>query len=86
MKKREKTVNWAEKVTLLYEKVTKNDPFNAAMDLHNNAVGRNLFLNETYVKSPENHDILLKMMEKAVKIREIEQFELFKDQLVYITE
>ena len=41
---REKSVIWTKKVTDLYEKVTQNEFLDQLMDLHNNEIGRTLFL------------------------------------------
>ncbi len=38
-KNKDKSAFWAQKVTHLHEKLTKNEILDTAMDLHNNAVG-----------------------------------------------
>ncbi|WP_297692547.1 hypothetical protein [uncultured Eudoraea sp.] len=86
VKNDQKTAKWAKYVTKMYENVTKNENVEAAMDLHNNAIGRKLFLDEKWTKSTEIEQILLKMMEKAIKIDKIEELINLKDQLVYISE
>ncbi|WP_100802637.1 hypothetical protein [Ulvibacter sp. MAR_2010_11] len=82
----EKALIWAEKVTKLYEKVTKNDVLAQAMDLHNNEIGRMLFLNEKTSKIDDFLSFLTEMMKKAVKIIKIEETNMYTKQLVYISE
>lgn len=86
LKKAEKVTKWAQKVTDLYEKVTKNEALDVAMDLHNNVIGRKLFLLGFSEKPAENVENLLKMTEKAVKIERIEDISVLEDLLVYISE
>ena len=82
----EKTTIWAEKVTNMYEKVTQNDPLDEAMDCHNNAIGRKLFLCHFAQKTDKMIDFLLKMMENSVKIEKIEEIKNYQDKLVYISD
>lgn len=86
LKNKEKCTNWAEKVTNLYEKVTKNDLLEEAMDLHNNAVGRKLFLTDFLSNSTEIERNLLEMTQKSIKFSKIEELFHLQDQLVYISE
>jgi hypothetical protein len=79
-------VKWAKNVTKLYEKVTKNENLEAVMDMHNNAIGQKLFLDKKWNKSTEIEQILLQMMEKAIKIDKIEEIIKYKNHLVYISE
>lgn len=77
---------WTEKVTNLYEKVTKNDFLEKTMDLHNNAVGRILFLDIFDDSEAEIIILLGKKTKNAHKIAKIEDVENFKSELVYILE
>lgn len=85
-KNAEKSVIWTEKVTKLYEKVTKNELLDEAMDLHNNRIGRELFLIHFSDKTAKIEQILLKMTKKAVKIGQIKDIEMVSGQMVYISE
>jgi hypothetical protein len=69
----------------MYEKVTKNEFLEEAMDLHNNDIGRKLFLTVSVRKSTKKDHILLKMMQKAVKIDKIEELVGLENKLVYIS-
>ena len=82
LKNRQKSALWAEKVTNLYEKVTKNELLDKTMDLHNNALGRKLFLE---AKTHDFEQILLKMMKNGRKIDENHSISLNTNELVYIS-
>lgn len=83
-KSNEKSVIWAQKVTHLYEKVTQNALLDEKMDLHNNDVGRILFLKVFDKNEAEIIQILQKEIETAIKIEKTEDFELAENKLVYI--
>jgi hypothetical protein len=80
-KNRQKSVIWAKKVTDLYEKVTKTDLLNRSMDLHNNAIGRKLFLESN---SADLEQKLVEMMRNGRIIDQNMQFSSFGKELVYI--
>jgi len=79
-----KSVNWTQKFTDLYEKVTQNDILDEMMDLHNNEVGRIAFLQKNHLNHDEIIDYLLKMTQNALKIEEIHDLSKLKNRLVYI--
>ncbi len=79
----QKSIIWTEKVTNLYEKVTKNDLLDEAMDLHNNEIGRMLFLNENL---SEKLILMQKMLKNAKKVTNIDEIESFHGVLIYISE
>lgn len=83
-KNAQKSTIWAKKVTFLYEKATQNKNLDKEMDLHNNEVGRNLFLLHFDQKEPKIIEILQEMMKNAEKIVKIEEFSNYKKQLVFI--
>lgn len=86
IKNDEKAAIWVQKFTNMYEKVTNNTFFDEAMDLHNNQVGRNLFLVKNELKNIDLIQYLLKMIKKAQKIENIDAIENCSEQLVYISE
>lgn len=82
----EKSLKWAEKITNLHEELFPNDEYNRLMDLHNNKVGRNLFLKA--VKSGKKSkqellEILIKKSKSAVGLRSETEFQDYRDRLVY---
>lgn len=85
-KHRRKSVDFTEKIVNYYEKVTQNEILDRKMDFHNNAIGRNLFL----IKNEENEsqmiDFIQNMADFAQKVTKIEDFQYYKNDLVYLTE
>lgn len=79
-------VEWAEKVTTLHEKMAPNEPLETVMDLHNNKMGINLFVEEKLHEKPllEIKEILLKQMELGVKVSSMEEMKQHTDKMVYI--
>jgi hypothetical protein len=81
----QKSIFWTEKVVNYYEKVTKNDALDAEMDFHNNAFGRNHFSAHFEKKIDEIIQFFQISAENAQNITKIEEIELFKNQMVYIS-
>jgi hypothetical protein len=79
-------IYWAEKITDLYENVTKNDPLDRAMDMHNNRMGRSYFLSLLNENKEEIVHFLQKKAENAQKVAKIEEIDIVKNSLVYISE
>ncbi|MBL4662570.1 MAG: hypothetical protein JKY22_03200 [Flavobacteriaceae bacterium] len=82
----QKSVFWAEKITLLYEKVTKNDILDQQMDLHNNKLGRQWFKENMFENEAKTIDFIQKCLRKSKKITKIEEIESFENTLIYISE
>ena len=83
-KNKQKSVNWTKKVVNYYEKVTKNELLDRAMDYHNNTEGRDYFLenfDELETKTIEKLQFLAK---NAQKVAKIDDFGKLKGSLVYI--
>ncbi|QNJ97417.1 hypothetical protein ALE3EI_0842 [Constantimarinum furrinae] len=80
----EKSEFWAKKVTDLYEKVTKNDPLDQAMDLHNNNIGRVVFRSKTFKNDTEIINFLQNMAENAQKVSKMNEIEDSEENLIYI--
>lgn len=77
----EKAMYWSEKVTNLHELLSPNAAIARKMDLHNNFIGRNLFL-----QNPDM-DIIPKlegMMQKALKLNSVEEIKNAGTKLVFI--
>ena len=81
-----KSAFWTQKVVNYYEKVTKNDLLDMVMDIHNNDLGRNLFLANFERFSFNSVDFFKEMAQNAEKITKIEDIENIKTSLVYISE
>ena len=83
---REKSVIWTKKVTDLYEKVTQNEFLDQLMDLHNNEIGRTLFLDLFDKNEATIINYLKEKSENAQKLTETEDVTNFKGKLVYLEE
>ncbi|MEZ4857254.1 MAG: hypothetical protein R2781_00415 [Flavobacteriaceae bacterium] len=82
----QKSVIWTKKVVDFYEKVTKNEILDTKMDLQNNAFGRNHFTTHFNKKEAEIVSFFQNSAQKAQKVTKIEEIDLIKNQLVYISE
>lgn len=82
----EDLVSWAEKITSLHEELAPNEDLEKAMDLHNNQMGRQLFISENLHEKDltEIQEILIQVMEKAVKVESLAEIDKYKYNLVYI--
>ncbi|MDC8002437.1 hypothetical protein POV27_00100 [Aureisphaera galaxeae] len=85
-KNAKKSADFTQKVTDLYEKATKNEEMDQAMDFHNNAIGRSLFLDFFDQNESELVNLVQKKAEKAQKVAKFEEIEQYKNELVYISE
>lgn len=86
LKSKQKSVFWAQKVTTLYEKVTRNSALDEAMDLHNNAIGRLCFFKLLEENEAKMVEYLQKKTETAKKVSTIEEMLKLKLDLVYLEE
>ena len=78
----QKSVDFAKKLTDLYEKATQNEPMDQAMDYHNNAVGRSIFI-EIGIKKDDFAIVFVEKMSKnAKKVSNLIDFESNKRDLV----
>ncbi|GEQ84786.1 hypothetical protein ULMS_02940 [Patiriisocius marinistellae] len=83
-KNKQKSVFWAQKVGDLYEKVTQNEKMDKAMDLHNNSVGRILFLNLLEKNEEEILSFLAFKTQSSQKANTIADMAKYRNELVYI--
>lgn len=83
--KNEKVVSeWAKKVTDWHEAAFPNKELAKKMDLHNNAVGRNIFEQNRDKSEEEIISLLQKMTEESIKIDRETDLSKLKNQLVHI--
>ena len=71
-------------MTDLYEKVTRNEQMDEAMDLHNNGVGRICFLNFLSKNEAEMVNFIQKKAENAKKVENLVEIQKSENQLVYL--
>ncbi|PVW15086.1 DUF6973 domain-containing protein [Marixanthomonas spongiae] len=80
----EKSVDWAEKVTDLHEKLAPNSPLETAMDLHNNEMGRYYFKEIADLSEEKTISFLQKKAKNAQKVTKTSEIEVFEKELVFI--
>ena len=70
----EKSVCWAKTITDLHEKIAPNTPIETTMDLHNNTIGRQLFIEHKLHAASESSivDLLLKKLKSSVLVASID--------------
>lgn len=79
----QKAMSWSKKITDLHEKLAPNDELPGQMDLHNNRIGRELFLNSIETED-EVVQLLQQMTLEARQIGSIREIEEEKKNLVFI--
>ncbi len=83
-----KAVAWAKYITNLHEEVFPNEPFDHQMDLHNNRIGREIFVKliRNKLSKQEMISSLVKKSETAFGTKDEKQFGNYKEDLVYFKE
>lgn len=78
-----RAMEWAKTITDIHEDLSPNNELAKAMDLHNNKVGREIFLKYP-VDIPAARKALKRMIYNAKYIRNVEDIKSNPNQLVYI--
>ena len=79
-----KALRWAEIITNWHEEFSPNEPLEKEMDLHNNHIGRKLFIQDND-ETIENFVKLLKeKVENSKLIVKVEDLEKYNNELVHI--
>lgn len=83
----QEVVDWAEKVTSLHEKLAPNEHLETAMDLHNNQVGRQWFLEQQFHLKTQSEisQWLLERLPEVVRVESETQIVQADGQLVCLT-
>ena len=77
---------WAKLITDKHEQLSPNDPIDEKMDLHNNKIGRNLFISSSFKSLDEISKTIMNKLEFAKKVDQIEDMALYPLDMVYLTE
>jgi hypothetical protein len=85
-KKKEKAIDWAQKITDLHEKIAPNLPIETAMDLHNNEIGRIFYLKFGAISEKEMIVLLKDYAQIARELTDIKTIPDYKNDLVYLSE
>lgn len=70
---KEKVLLWTKKITDMHEKILPGNEVSNAMDLHNNAVGRQMFKTETVSDIDSGVAFFLALTERSVKVNTLEE-------------
>ena len=81
---KEKSAEWAAKITDVHEELSPNNALEKAMDLHNNEIGRQFFLNNAGLSEGEIVNSLISYTSNAVLILKEEELAKYPNQLVCI--
>ena len=79
----EKVIDWSKEITDLHERLSPNEWLAKKMDLHNNRIGRELFINFSG-NEEEAISILQQMSRKAIQVKTVAEIEAEKNKLVFI--
>lgn len=79
----EKGMSWSKKITDLHERLAPNEDLAKMMDLHNNRIGRELFISSSG-KEIEIIAVLQQMTEEAVQVKSLAEIEEEQSRLVFI--
>ena len=77
---------WTKLITDKHEQLSPNEPLDERMDLHNNKIGRNLFIASSFTSIEEMSDTIKEKMKTAIKIEKVGDAELHPTNLVYVKE
>ncbi|MDT0606129.1 DUF6973 domain-containing protein [Croceitalea rosinachiae] len=81
-----KIMNWTSAITDWHENAFKNRPLARLMDLHNNKIGRTVFLNNSKQSTEKVLLIFLEMTKDSIKISKEEELPKNINNLVHITD
>ncbi|WP_029036299.1 DUF6973 domain-containing protein [Salinimicrobium xinjiangense] len=79
----ERVMSWSKKITDLHERLAPNEDLAKMMDLHNNKIGRELFLNFSG-KEMDILTVLQQMTAEAVQVKSPAEIEEEQSILVFI--
>lgn len=80
----ENAMSWSKKITDLHERLSPNKGLAKMMDLHNNRIGRELFIDSIGKEEEEVIFVLQQKTREAVKIENFEEFEKENNKLVFL--
>ncbi len=81
-----KAIRFAEKITNWHEEFSPNEPLEKEMDLHNNHIGRKLFIISEELPLDEIVIRLKDKVENSKRIEKVDDFEKYTNDLVHIVE
>lgn len=84
----EKSVSWAKHITDLHEQLAPNSYLEMQMDLHNNNIGRVIFVEHKLCQESQETtvSVLKEKMQTAGLVKSVSEIENFTDEFVYLQE
>lgn len=82
--KEDKALLWSKLITDWHEEFSPNKDLARAMDLHNNQVGRNLFIENTTINTEEGINQLKAMIQNSAKVNTEEELLKYTNRLVHL--
>lgn len=82
----ESILAWTKNITDWHEEFAPNEKLAEMMDLHNNKVGREKYLEFGNKPLKEIVKLMISQLNHAVKIRDVSEIQLHSHQMVYIEE
>lgn len=83
-KDRRRIIAWAKLITDKHEQLSPNKPIDERMDLHNNRIGRNLFISSSFTSIEEISKSIKVRLANAKKIELPDDSKLHPIDLIYI--
>lgn len=77
---------WAKLITDKHEQLSPNDPLDEQMDLHNNRIGRNLYISSSFNSLDEISKTIKNKLEFAKQVGQVEEMALYPLDMVYLSE
>ena len=81
-----KAIRWGQKITDWHEEFSPNAPLEKEMDLHNNHIGRKLFIRNDEQSLEQAVNILKEKVIEAKRITSVDDIKNCNNHLVYIEE
>lgn len=85
-KNEKKIIRWTKDVVDWHEELFINKPLPREMDLHNNEIGRDLFVSSNDLEVPELRSQLLELLKSSRKVTSLKEITKAKGDLVYLEE
>jgi hypothetical protein len=77
-------LEWTKNITDWHEEFAPNEKLAEMMDLHNNRIGRDKYVEFGHQSVKEAVQLMLLELEHAAKIKDVEELKEYSHQLVYI--
>ena len=83
-KNQDSVLRWTKNITDWHEEFSPNEPLPKAMDLHNNQIGRDIYVEHLDSKTDELVHFMKDQLNLAMKIHTVSEAEKYSKQMVYL--